>query len=198
MTTKPGKSFPFLVAGLLTLLAAVAMTPRFTHGLDSAHAEVLVSQFATPDFSPASHNVTVSRGKFLLSKSIEIAKPDGGSIKKEYAIPLVAPGWKVGGTVYVVLKTPELTEEEFAALDPNVGIDGVLRTVWWEGLLPDEKQFFANEHELTLADDVAEIEFGADPNGDFRVGLIVVGVAFVLSFGVAFVMSRKANREATS
>lgn len=185
---------PVVMTALFTLGALLFVLPWLVHGIDSGHADVTVSQLADPEFSPESRNVTVRDGKFLIDSALQIETTSDSGTTIEWAIPLVPPDWKAGDPVPVVLKTHELSASEASALDPEAGIDGVLRNALWEGLPSDEADYLSNNENLDL-EHVVEIEYQADTTMEMFLGLGIVGFVFVLMTIVSVVVARKQKAE---
>ncbi len=194
--TNVNKIVPIVMTLLFTAGIFIFALPWFIHGVDSGHADVEVAQLHEPDFSPESRNVTVKNGQFLIDAALQIEHTENGSVTSvEWAIPLVPPDWETGDPVHVVLKTHELSAAEAASIDPMGGVDGVMRTVLWEGLPSDELNYLKNNHGLNLADDVVEIEYQADTSMELYIGLFMVGFIFVLMTIISFVVARKQKKE---
>ncbi|MCR9163708.1 MAG: hypothetical protein ACE37F_16695 [Nannocystaceae bacterium] len=186
---------PVVMTTLFTLGAFVFALPWFIHGVDSGHAEVEVAQLADADYSPDSRNVTVKNGQFLIDAALQIETTSDSGTTIEWAIPLVPPDWETGDPVHVVLKTHELSAQEAAALDPQAGIDGVLRTVLWEGLPSDEADYLRDNNGLDLADDAVEIEYQADTKLEFYLGIGIVAFIGILMTIISVVVARKQKQE---
>ncbi len=186
---------PVVMTALFTLGALVFVLPWIIHGLDGGHAEVEVAQLADADFEPESRNVTVKDGQFLVDAAMQITTTSDSGTSVEWAIPLVPPDWKTGDPVHVVLRTHELSAEEQMALDPMNGIDGVLRTVLWEGLPSDEADYLRNDNGLDLADDAVEVEYQADTKLELYLGIGIVAFIGILMTIISFVIARKQKRE---
>lgn len=182
---------PVVMTALFTLGAFVAVLPWFIHGVDGGHAEIEVARFADADFEPESRNVTIDDGQFLIDAAVQIETTSDSGTSIQYAIPIVPPDWKEGDPVHVVLKTPDLSMEEAANLDPMAGIDGVLRNVLWEGLPADEADYLRSTHGLKLADDVVEVEYQADTKLQMYIGIGIVLLVGVLMTIVSIVVARK-------
>jgi|GEM_PF-2154436 len=186
---------PVVMVALFTLGAFAFTLPWFVHGLDSGHAEVDVAQLTDADFSPESRNVTMKNGVFLIDAALQIETTSDSGTSIEWAIPVVPPDWKDGDPVHVVLKTPELSMQEAADLDPEAGIDGVLRTVLWEGLPSDEADYLRDTNGLNLVDDVVEVEYQADTKMQFYIGIGIVAFIGILMTIISVVVARKQKQE---
>ena len=186
---------PIVMTALFTLGALIMVMPWLIHGIDGGHAEVTVAQLGDPDFDPDSRNITVKEGQFLIDAALQIETTSEGSTTIEWAIPLVPADWESGDPVHVVLKTHELSATEAIGLDPAAGVDGVLRTVLWEGLPSDEADYLRSNQGLDLAADAVEIEYQAETSLDLYLGIGIVGFIFVLMSIVSVVVARKQKQE---
>ena len=186
---------PVVMTTLFTLGAFILVLPWVIHGVDGGHADVEVAQLADADYSPDSRNITVKNGQFLIDAALQIETTSDSGTTIEWAIPLVPPEWKSGDPVHVVLKTHELSAEEAANLDPMGGIDGVLRTVLWEGLPSDEADYLKNNNGLNLADDAVEVEYQADTKLEFYLGIGIVAFIGILMTIISVVVARKQKQE---
>lgn len=186
---------PVVMTALFTLGALLFTLPWLLHGIDTGHANVEVAQLADADFEPESRNVTLSNGVFLIDAALQVETTSDSGTSTEWVIPIVPPDWKKGDTVHVVFKTDELGTAEAASLDPEAGIEGVLRTALWEGLPSDEADYLRDNHGLDLPDDVIELEYGADTKLEMFIGLGLVGFIFVLMTIVSVVVARKQKKE---
>jgi hypothetical protein len=139
--------------------------------------------------------VTITGGQFLIDAALQIETTSDSGSSVEWAIPIVGPDWKPGDPVHVVLKTPELSMQEAAELDPMAGIDGVLRTVMWEGLPSDEADYLRDNNGVNLAQDPIEVEYQADTSMELYMGIGLVGFIFVLMTIVSIVVARKQKKE---
>lgn len=186
---------PIVMTALFTLGALIMVMPWLIHGIDGGHAEVSVAQLGDAEFDPESRNVTVKEGHFLIDAALQIETTSEGSTTIQWAIPLVPVDWESGDPVHVVLKTHELSAAEAMGLDPATGVEGVLRTVLWEGLPSDEADYLRENQGIELPEDAVEIEYQADTSLDLYLGIGIVGFIFVLMSIVSVVVARKQKKE---
>ncbi len=133
--------------------------------------------------------------QFLIDAALQIETTSEGSTTVQWAIPLVPADWQHGDPVHVVLKTHELSAEEAVGLDPAAGVEGVLRTVMWEGLPTDEADDLRNNNGIDLAEDAVEVEYQADTSLDLYLGVGLVGFIFVLMSIISVVVARKQKQQ---
>lgn len=186
---------PVVMTALFTLGALIMVLPWLIHGVDGGHAEVTVAQLGDADFDPDSRNITVKEGQFLIDAALQIETTSEGSTTIEWAIPIVPADWESGDPVHVVLKTHELGTAEMMGLDPENGIDGVLRTVLWEGLPSDEADYLRKNQGVELAEDAVEIEYQADTTVELYLGIGLVVFIFGLMSIISVVVARKQKKE---
>ena len=182
---------PYIMVPLITLGFVVFALPWFIHGIDSGHTQVEVASFSEGPVELESRNVLVHGGQFLVEEALQIETTNDGRTSVEWAIPIVPADWSAGDPVHLVLKTHELSMQEAASLDPEAGVEGVVRNVLWEGLADDEAAYFKNNLGLSIADDVIEVEYQADTKMELFMGLGMVGFVFVVMVVVSVVVARK-------
>lgn len=184
---------PWIVVALITGMMAVFLSPQILHGFDGDPQTIDVSK-CQADCDIQSKKL-VLKGRILVDASIAetttSTQSGSTSTSVRYFFPMVPNSWKKGDPVYWVIETPELTDDELRQVDPQKGIPGTLRDIFWEGLEDEGRNFFTKEYGLTIAEDVRLVEYKANTQVEFYIGIGVTGFVFVLMLIISIVIKRK-------
>lgn len=134
-----------LTLGIMTLaftgIMAIISAPWFIHGLDSGEQTINAGECALV-CNVETRNLNV-RGYLAIAFAIEETTENDYDVSIDYYIPLVPFDWEPEDPVFLVLKTPDISESEFDILAKMDAIPCVLRDILWEGLGNERKTFFA-------------------------------------------------------
>ena len=174
---------------VIPAVVGAVLLPQLVHGLDFGEDRISIESIAKGKH-PDSLNVVITSARAKLNDSVEVTTTTAkggvemGSSTK-FFVPLVAESWDRGDPVHIVLETDEMSTAEEAKLEHATRFRGVVRNVLWEGLDRGEREYFANDVGLALAEDVMLVEYRANPRFDLLVFLAATGVTFAIMLVLA-------------
>jgi hypothetical protein len=181
------------VFSVVFLAVVIALLPKLVHGLDFGKQKIDCGKLGE-GAALESHNVVITDARALegwVLSVTTVSKKNGvetGRSTKDYT-PIVPDDWERGEPVRVVLETKHGTDIQGKSLR------GIARTVMWEGLGSQQREWFQKKLGVKLAKDVVLVEFQAESSTDLYTFLgVMAGMGVVgglLAWAIAHQRKKK-------
>jgi hypothetical protein len=185
---------PVIVFVVGILVVGVIFLPGLVHGFDFGQQELDITKCRATCPS-ATRNIILTNGYLNIEHYVEetTTTTNRGSTSEtvRYYIPYAALEWQKGDPIYIVVETPQISEQELDALAEKDTLQGLLRNVLWEGLPGDTKKYFETDLNLNLAPEVRLVEYGADPRFDLILPFIIMGGFAIIMLIVTIILRRQ-------
>lgn len=178
---------------VILLITTISMYPGLRHYFDFGFGRVTVEQLIAGE-NISSRNLALEG--YALSETLEETttrtKSGSTSSTTKIFIPLVGENWDYDQPVHCVMKSDDLTDNEYYELMDQTEFVGVVRNIAWEGLEDDQAQFFRSEYGLDIADDCILFEVTGEEHNDALMFYLWLGIngLFLVIFGIFYLRAR--------
>ncbi len=181
-----------LIMGLGWLMLALFFGPLIIHGLDTApRLSTTVQALAEHGPPVGTRNLRV-QGRIAPEQGWRsVTKVDQRLGSISVWLPLVGPKWAPEDEVDVILYGRGLTDEDVAALPGLRSFDGVLRTVWWEGLGASARKGLIEGGARLSPQRVLVLDYGARPRDDLKLSLGILGLIGAMVLATTILLWRR-------
>jgi hypothetical protein len=174
------------------ILTTVFMFPKLCHFFDFGFEEATVQQLVDGETDTRNLNLIGVPLPETMEEVTTSTKNSSTTTTRKIYVPIVSDDYAYDGPVEVIMQFDDLSDAEYYKIMDEVEFTGVARTIAWEGLEDDEKEFFATEYGLDVSDDVIMFEVTGEEHNDslmFYVWLLINGLVVII-FGIVYLRSK--------
>lgn len=175
---------PFIIMAVMGTL----FSPMLIHGLDRGSRTISAQEIAAGK-TPETRNLLIT-GQ-ALNRGMEEKTTRKGTTTVRLFFPLVEEDWQKGRPIYIIVETPEVSDEELSDILSRSEFKGVLRNVLWEGPTTSQREFFKNSYDYQIADSAVLLDLTGDASQDLNIFLLIMGISAVIIIGVTIFMMKK-------
>lgn len=190
----PKKWAPIVAFLIIFSIITVFFIPALAHYFDYGFADAEVQQLISgEDLGTRNLNLSGIPLSENLEETTTTTKNGSTTTTRKVYIPLVAPDWESDQPVEVILQFDELSDSEFDAILESSEFVGVVRNIWYEGLEDDQIQFFVDNYDMQISENVVMFEVtGYEHNDDLMFWVWVgINIFMAIIFLIVYIKSRK-------